>query len=72
MEANASGMIHAKHGTPNAIGGASCGSRGVCLVFAAEEASAREVRATRPVPVGSPTAQAAISEIRLHGVLVTP
>jgi len=24
------------------------------------------------VPVGSPTAQAAISEIRLHGVLVTP
>ena len=51
MEANASGMICAKCGAPNA----------------AEEAGAPDAAA-----VGSPTTQAAISEIRLDGILVTP
>ena len=67
MEANASVMIYAKCGTPNAAGDAFCGSHGAYLVFAAEEAGAPEVGA-----VGSPTSQAAISEIRLYGILVTP
>jgi len=51
MEANASGMICAKCGAPNA----------------AEEAGAPDAAA-----VGSPTTQAAISERRLYGILVTP
>jgi hypothetical protein len=89
MEANASGMIYAKCGTPNTAGDAFCGSRGAYLVFAAEEAGAPEVGAAgNPRPpnvtildwypakktptVGSPTTQAAISEIRLYGILVTP
>jgi zinc-ribbon domain len=70
MEANASGMICAKCGAPNAAGDAFCGSCGTCgafLEFAAEEAGAPDAAA-----VGSPTTQAAISEIRLYGILVTP
>ena len=70
MEANASGMICAKCGAPNAAGDAFCGSCGTCgafLEFAAEEAGAPEAAA-----VGSPTTQAAISKIRRYGMLVTP
>jgi len=45
MEANASGMICAKCGTPNAAGDAFCGSCGAFLEFAAEETGAHEVAA---------------------------
>jgi hypothetical protein len=89
MEANASGMICAKCGAPNAAGDAFRGSCGAFLEIAAGEAGAPEVEAAgspRPPNVtildwypakktpaaGSPTTQAAISEIRLYGILVTP
>ena len=51
MEANASGMICAKCGAPNAAG---------------------ETGAPDAAAVGSPTTKAAITEIRLYGILVTP
>jgi|BarGraNGADG00212_2_1021979.scaffolds.fasta_scaffold25730_2 Double zinc ribbon len=133
MEANASGMICARCGTPNGAGDAFCGSCGAFLEFAAQDVGAPEVGAAEPsaaepllagtgptCPVcgranpagrtfciscgerlaaagrpvaapappfpgravlrtvgktpaaGSPTTQAAISEIRLHGMAVTP
>ena len=45
----------------------SCGTCGAFLEFAADEAGAPDAAA-----VGSPTTKAAITEIRLYGILVTP
>jgi len=128
MEANASGMICARCGTPNAGIAVTPCSCGAFLEFAAQDVGAPEVGAAEPLlagtgptcpvcgranpagrtfciscgerlaaagrPVaapappfpgravlrtvgktpaaGSPTTQAAISEIRLHGIAVTP
>jgi len=67
MEANASEMICAKGGVANVAGDAFCGSCGAFLGIATEEAGPPEVAA-----VGSPTTQAAISEIRVYCIPVTP
>ena len=56
MEANASGMICAKCGTPNAAGDAFCGSCGAFLEFAAEETRPPEVAPAAPDPKAAPVA----------------
>ena len=59
MEANASGMICAKCGAPNAAGDAFCGSCGAFLEFAAEEATAPAPGVVEPAPGPAPGATSA-------------
>src|SRR5487761_2390103 len=56
MEANASGMICAKCGAPNAAGDAFCGSCGAFLEFAAEEVTAPAPGVIEPAPGPAPGA----------------